>query len=220
MDLNNLFEKNHDSIIIKYVPADTLRQFHKETYPSFNVPIDIRDVIFNLRKAYGYDLRDVNIIAFFGTSKKNGEYSNWYPCDLDIDGTHFNCVEQYMMWSKASMFGDKEIANQILSSNNPREMKMLGRKVRNFDAARWNASSYDVVLKACKVKFSEQNPDLHEMIMNEEFPTFIETSPYDTLWGIGVDKSYAYIRDMRYWKGKNKLGRVLTEVWDYYNSEV
>ncbi len=35
------------------------------------------------------------------------------------------------------IFEDIPIAKQILATNNPKQHKALGRKVRNFDAAKW-----------------------------------------------------------------------------------
>ena len=36
----------------------------------------------------------------------DGWASQWYPSVFLIDGTIFNCAEQWMMWSKAKFFGD------------------------------------------------------------------------------------------------------------------
>lgn len=217
MDLTKLFEKNHDSVIIKYVPEEDLRKYFIQTFPRYKVPKDIRDVVFCLRRHFGYDLSKVNIVPFFGTSKRNGEYSNWYPATFTLEGVTFANTEQYMMWSKAKLFHDEKIADKILNTDNPRTVKMLGREVSGFDKDIWNEKRYDIVLKGCLAKFSIQNPELHEKMLREEFPTFIEASPYDKVWGIGVGvDNMSVVKDMRYWPGTNLLGRVLTEVWDTY----
>ena len=38
----------------------------------------------------------------------NSEFSNFYPSDIDIDGTIFNCVEQYVSYSKAKLFEESQ----------------------------------------------------------------------------------------------------------------
>jgi hypothetical protein len=41
---------------------------------------------------------------------------------------------------------------------------------------------------------------------------FVEASPYDCIWGIGMGKSEEGINDPDNWKGLNLLGKVLDEV--------
>lgn len=71
--------------------------------------------------------------------------SNWHPSPFIHRGLQFNCSEQYMMWAKADLFGDYEIANRILRARDPQKQKMLGRQVKNFDPVRWNQESHRLV---------------------------------------------------------------------------
>ena len=66
-----------------------------------------------------------------------GVCSQWYPSQFEINEQKFNCAEQYMMYKKAILFEDEEVANAIMRTNNPREQKALGRKVRGFDVEKW-----------------------------------------------------------------------------------
>ena len=59
------------------------------------------------------------------------------------------------MAKKAELFGDMEIKNQILSTNNVRKQKQLGRQVRNFDEEMWNNSKVKIVYIANNLKFSQ-----------------------------------------------------------------
>ena len=45
-----------------------------------------------------------------------------------------------MMAAKAELFGDGEIRAQIFDSRDPKRIKALGRKVRNFDQTLWDLS--------------------------------------------------------------------------------
>ncbi|MDR0481130.1 MAG: 4Fe-4S binding protein, partial [Gallionellaceae bacterium] len=62
-------------------------------------------------------------------------------CFIDLNPTQFTiydtCLfaEQYMMAKKAELFNDAEIQSEIMAAFDPRDMKILGRKVRNFDDA-------------------------------------------------------------------------------------
>lgn len=152
------------------------------------------------------------LVKFFKASDKNGFLSNWWKSDFTVSGHTFNCVEQYMMWSKAMLFKDTESAQKILSSSNPHDIKALGRKVKNFDDAKWCAVCRDVVFTACYAKFT-QSDRLKSMIL--KFPSnteFVECSPYDRRWGIGLSASDTRSDDKSLWQGSNWLGECLSKV--------
>ncbi len=57
----------------------------------------------------------------------------------------FLTTEQYMMYQKAIVFKDDEIANKIILEPNPRKQKGLGRKVKGFDPKKWDKEKQKVV---------------------------------------------------------------------------
>ena len=142
--------------------------------------------------------------------------SNWHPAEFDIEvnGTmcHFHNTEQYFMYMKAIVFGDEEIAKQILADGDPKKVKALGRKVQNYDEQVWNEKRYQVMLKANVAKFS-QNEDLKQLLLSQEYEGhgFVEASPYDKVWGVRMYESNPDINDESKWKGLNLLGKVLDE---------
>ena len=140
-----------------------------------------------------------------------GVFSQWYKKSfIDID-LQFNTAEQYMMYKKAMLFEDFDIARQILNENNPRNQKALGRKVKNFDLNEWNKVARDVVRYGNYLKFT-QNLELKELLLATEGRLLVEASPYDKIWGIGLSMKDAINLDRRYWKGTNWLGVILTEL--------
>ena len=64
---------------------------------------------------------------------KASPLSNHYKCNFVVNGKKYNCVEQYLMASKALHFKDTDIAAQIMRTENPGHQKGLGRKVVDFD---------------------------------------------------------------------------------------
>lgn len=66
-----------------------------------------------------------------------GPFSQWFPSEFKINGVMYNCAEQYMMASKARIFGDLEAVDSIMSTDNPQHQKHFGRGVSNFDIGRW-----------------------------------------------------------------------------------
>lgn len=58
-----------------------------------------------------------------------------------------------MMYRKARLFGDAEVAAQIMLAITPKEHKALGRKVKNFDGTVWDAIREDIVEEGNWSKF-------------------------------------------------------------------
>jgi ribA/ribD-fused uncharacterized protein len=143
--------------------------------------------------------------------KAHSPFSQWHPATFEIKGITFNCAEQAMMYGKAILFGDHEIAEQILASTNPAHQKALGRKVRNFDKNLWERSCKRIVYKVNYAKFT-QNQHLLRALLETKGTTLVEASPYDTIWGIGLDANHPDARDRSKWRGKNWLGEVLTQL--------
>lgn len=147
--------------------------------------------------------------AFFWTTK---DYmSNWHLSPFTIDGVLFNCAEQWMMYSKAMLFGDTYIAKEILADPNPRNQKALGRKVSGFVSEIWEQECFAIMVKGCLQKFL-QNPDLKEKLLATDDLVLVEASPYDTIWGIGMDETHPDATNPKKWLGLNLLGLVLMEV--------
>ncbi|KAK0418554.1 hypothetical protein QR680_013634 [Steinernema hermaphroditum] len=141
-------------------------------------------------------------------------FSNFHPCEqLYIDGESFSCSEQYFMYRKAVTFGDDASARKILTASRPGEMKRLGREVTPFDVETWRTASIDAMITAVAHKFA-QNESLREELLKTAGSTLVECNPRDPIWGIGLSMKNPAAADPKKWKGKNLLGRILTEVRD------
>lgn len=146
----------------------------------------------------------------------SGIYSQWYLADMTDPktGIKFNCSEQFMMWSKATIFGDKEQAKKILSEKDPRKQKELGRGVKNYKQEIWDMVKYNVVSNATMLKFT-QNPKLLAELLLTGDRILVEASPKDTIWGIGMGENDFGVDDKNNWKGENLLGYACTETRDF-----
>lgn len=138
-------------------------------------------------------------------------FSQWYKCRFTIDNIEYNCTEQYMMYQKALLFGDNEIANKILETNDQKKQKMLGRKVKNFDENIWKDECINIVVNGNYYKFS-QNKELKDILLKYRNKDFVEASPTDKIWGVGLAENNKLIDDPTNWKGKNLLGKALNIV--------
>lgn len=139
--------------------------------------------------------------------------SQWYECVFYVSGFKYSTAEQYMMASKALIFNDIKIFNKILVAHTPQEFKYLGKQVKNFDVSVWNAHKDRIVVEGNVAKFS-QNPDLKDFLLSTGDKILVEASPYDKIWGIGLDEDNPdAIRPAR-WLGENHLGFALMTVRD------
>lgn len=77
----------------------------------------------------------------------------------------FENVEQAMMAGKAMLFNDIESFNKILNKPNPKTVKALGRKVKNFDPELWDKYKKIIVKMAVKSKFT-YNKDLQDKLIS------------------------------------------------------
>jgi len=112
------------------------------------------------------------------------------------------------MHGKAVLFGDTEIAAQILQTSSPSEIKGLGRKVRGFKEKTWEKHRVEIMYEHNLAKFS-QNDHLKAALLGTGTRTMVEASPSDRIWGIGLHERKARGRAPATWPGQNLLGQVL-----------
>lgn len=139
--------------------------------------------------------------------------SQWWMQEFCYSVTKYCCMEQFMMEQKAKLFEDEETRKQIMDSRKPHEIKELGRKVRGFDQELWDAAKYSIVLNGNWRKFS-QNRELRDFLLSTGDSILAEASPYDGIWGIGLDASDPDACNPFKWQGANLLGFALMEVRD------
>jgi ribA/ribD-fused uncharacterized protein len=143
---------------------------------------------------------------FFGEASP---FSQFHRCVFSAAELTFMCAEQYMMHGKAILFGDREIAEQILVATQPKAQKALGRKVRNFDDVIWKKNRESIVLAGNRLKFT-QNADLKTALLATRGTTLVEASPRDRIWGIGMGANDPRAQNEATWRGQNLLGKILT----------
>ena len=81
-----------------------------------------------------------NVICFHNPDEINGYLSNWFLSDFVKNGITFSSMEQYMMYQKAKLFCDLEIAEKILKTSNAGKIKAFGRSVKNYNDTIWNGT--------------------------------------------------------------------------------
>lgn len=137
--------------------------------------------------------------------------SQWHPARFVVGGIAFNCAEQYMMYAKAMLFGDRDAAERILVAESPREQQAIGRTVRGFDESVWMLFREGIVFAGNYARF-DQNADQRELLFATRGTTLVEASPHDRVWGIGLAADDPRANDRAQWQGLNLLGEALTRV--------
>ncbi|XP_023334262.1 uncharacterized protein LOC111705816 [Eurytemora carolleeae] len=155
-----------------------------------------------------------------------GVFSNFYASEFwdpqffidkdEINSTRepdnsvrFENVEQYMHASKALLFKDFTVFNEIMKEKDPMKAKKLGRKVGNFKESIWKDVCRDIVCRGCCLKFS-QNQFLRREMLKTDKQLFVECAPRDIRWGVGLGVKNPKTKIPGQWRGLNWLGQCLT----------
>ncbi|MFG3339073.1 NADAR family protein [Glycomyces sp. NPDC048151] len=173
------------------------------------LPLDVDEAV-----ALASSGRVLKFIHFWGHSPEadgsagRGCLSQWWPAAFTEDSHRFASAEHYMMAHKAWLFGDAAAAKKILAAGHPGEAQALGRKVRGFDQATWEAERFGIVVRGSLAKFG-QHPDLLAYLVGTRDRVLVEASPRDRIWGIGLGATDPLAASPATWKGLNLLGFAL-----------
>jgi predicted NAD-dependent protein-ADP-ribosyltransferase YbiA (DUF1768 family) len=179
-----------------------------------------------------------------------GPLSNWHPARFTTalpdglaihSGTvlRFCSNEQYMMASKAALFGDTTVFDAVMAllpqgmdiADNLvfedlcigapsathtwnalcRAHKELGRKVAGFVPGVWEQHARAFVAQGARAKFA-QNPHLAAYLAERRGKLLVEGAHYDKIWGVALAWNDPRITDPANWKGTNWLGEILTDL--------
>jgi predicted NAD-dependent protein-ADP-ribosyltransferase YbiA (DUF1768 family) len=131
-----------------------------------------------------------------------------------------------MMFQKARLFKDEDIAIEVLRAETPRQVRSLGRKVKNFDEATWLKHRREIVRHGNILKFTRAVTEegykkgspsgnylegsLLDTLLHTGDRELVEASPFDRIWGIGFKAADAEAAREAW--GENLLGKELMEV--------
>ena len=151
------------------------------------------------------------IICFHNPDEMNGYLSNWYLSDFEMNGIKYSSMEQYMMYQKAVLFSDNEIAEQILATSDVGKIKALGRKVKKYNDIIWNGMRQIIIYEGLLEKF-RQNDDLKNELLATGQDILAECAVQDRIWGIGLSMKDEKRFNMDEWQGQTLLGFGLMRV--------
>ena len=144
-------------------------------------------------------------------------FSQWFPSPFEVDEndyddeegseidecSEYDNAEQYMMAAKAELMEDWESRERIMKTTDPKSIKVLGRQIKNFDAVKWDANKFRIVVEGNFHKFSdERNAHMRKILMDTGDALIAEASPYDSIWGIGLGPTHPDAKDPSKWRGR------------------
>ena len=151
---------------------------------------------------------NASAVAFF---TKWSPMSNHFISEMQVRGQNYNCMEQYIMHSKATMFDDTDTAAKIMREMSPPEQKYLGKKVAGFDSARWEDDLEAVLMQGLKAKFI-QCTDCRDFLKATGTKRIGEATR-DTLYGTGHSLRSPHVLDPSRWDTRgNMMGKCLEAV--------
>jgi len=174
----------------------------------------------NNKEVYVYNSN--NEMIGYGGISDSSPLSNWYRSEFFFDGHKFMFAESAIMYVKAISFNDHKIASKLLSCNEPRAAKRLGRLVQNFDPNLWVRVRNEKVPQILFEKFS-QNDYLKQWLLSTGDSVLAEIAIEDSkrkirykdlIWGIGIGPHHQDIDKPHQWfkYGENFLGKTLMSV--------
>lgn len=141
--------------------------------------------------------------------RNNTPFSNFYRKPFTYKGYQLKFSEQGFMLEKALLF-DPSMIEKIVNANQPNQAKQYGREIKNYKDRIWSNRRYQAMVDVLRAKF--QDPTLKEILSRTENRIIVEASPYDKIWGVGLEENDPRILDERNWRGQNLLGKALMDV--------
>ncbi len=138
-----------------------------------------------------------SVINFYSVNDECGEFSNFAPYPISLDGKTWPTSEHYF---QAQKFEDDAYREKIRKTKSPMQAARLGRDRKQKLRRDWESVKIGVMRKAVLAKFT-QHEDLRELLLSTGESKLVEHTENDDFWGDGGDG-----------RGKNWLGRILMEI--------
>jgi ribA/ribD-fused uncharacterized protein len=136
-------------------------------------------------------------IEFYKVSDSYGEFSNFAPFPIEIEGKTWPTTEHYF---QAQKFPGTEREEAIRLTASPMIAARMGRSRKFPLRPGWEEAKDQIMYRALIAKFT-QHDKLKELLLATGDAEIVEHSRNDSYWADGGDGS-----------GKNQLGKLLTQI--------
>ena len=136
-------------------------------------------------------------IYFYLVDDKYGEFSNFAPYPVQLDGTSWPTTEHYF---QAQKFAGTPHADEIRQVESPMTAARMGRDRQRPLRTDWEDVKDEIMRRALYAKYT-QHPQLTELLLGTCDANIVEHTKNDPYWGDGGDGT-----------GRNMLGHMLVEL--------
>jgi ribA/ribD-fused uncharacterized protein len=136
-------------------------------------------------------------IRFYRVSEQYGEFSNFAPFPVKVNGKVWPTSEHYFQGQK---FAGTDHEDAIRRTRSPMIAARMGRDRKKPLRRDWDAVKTQIMREAVRAKFT-QHPDLGAILLGTGDAELVEHTARDSYWGDGGDGS-----------GRNMLGQILMQV--------
>ncbi len=141
----------------------------------------------------------MDVVNFYRVNEPYGEFSNFAPFPIQLDGKRWPTSEHYF---QAQKFEDEANRQKIRKAGSPGLAARLGRDRKQPLRRDWESAKVDVMRRAVLAKFT-QHAELRALLLSTGTAKLVEHTENDAYWGDGGDG-----------RGGNMLGRILMQVRD------
>ncbi|MEL6903463.1 MAG: NADAR family protein [Cyanobacteria bacterium J06606_4] len=134
---------------------------------------------------------------FYSVRDKYGEFSNFAPYPITIEGKTWPTSEHFF---QAQKFPGTSHEEEIRLAKSPMIAARMGRDRKRPLRSDWDTVKDDIMRQALYAKFA-QHPSLKEMLLATGEANIVEHTKNDSYWGDGGDGT-----------GLNMLGKILVEL--------
>ena len=159
------------------------------------------------------------MIRFKEINKEYGFFSNDYPESFTVEFLTFSSMTQYLMFCKASLFGDKALAWKICNEWDTRILRDYGTVVTGFDELLWKGQRSYILARGLRAKF-DQNPSFIADLLRTGEEMLVCCDPLDHEFGVGLWPDDPEALDPDTWKGSNLLGFALMDLRSVYQAKL
>lgn len=136
-------------------------------------------------------------LLFYSLNDEFGEFSNFFPAPIELDGKTWPTTEHYF---QAQKILNEALQEKVRTLDSPGAAAKEGRKRSNPLREDWERVKDDVMLKALRAKFT-QHKDLRAVLLSTGERKLVEHTTNDSYWADGGDGS-----------GRNVLGQLLVRL--------
>lgn len=136
-------------------------------------------------------------IHFYRVNERYGEFSNFAPYPIELNGRLWPTSEHYF---QAQKFAGTEHEEAVRLAKSPMVAARMGRSRQRPLRADWEKVKDDIMRQALRAKFTK-HPELKSLLLDTGNAELVEHTTNDHYWADGGDGT-----------GRNMLGVLLMEL--------